>query len=74
VALLEIRDASTEELIRTATLREPKGIRRWGELQELLDPDRQARRLLLVGVDDLSSERPVAWVRWFFRPREDGER
>jgi hypothetical protein len=64
---LSIVDAATAETIRIVPLSEPPGIRRWGELQAIMDPERQAQRLLLVGVDNLSSDAPTAWVHRFRR-------
>jgi len=63
MTLLQLMDADTEALVREVALDEPPGIHRFLEVMALLDGDRQAGRVRLVGIDNLSSDTPVAWVR-----------
>lgn len=65
---LEIRESATGDLLATHELKEPVGISRWLEARSIIDPDEQARRLLVVGAEDFSSDRPVVWVKSFGKP------
>jgi len=66
MATLHVINTAGEELT-TFPMYEAPGAYRWGELLEIIDIKCQAAEWRLVGVDNLGSDSPVAWVRNFGR-------
>ena len=64
---LTVMDVAGAE-VASFPLYDPPGAYRWGELRELIDHKCQAREWRLVGVDNLSGDNPVAWVRTYGPP------
>jgi len=65
---LEIRESATGDLLATHELKEPVGISRWLEARSIIDPDEQARRLVVIGADNFGGDQPVVWVKSFRKP------